>query len=120
MVRIVAGGCALVAVALFVSGGTAGDQVGKAVKSQMVKGTIKQVDSARDVLIVNQKLKGQVVDRELSIRKGTEFVIMTGTQKQEAVGRDGLVLLEGKEGSQVTIACDKDVNVLKVTVKIKK
>ena len=35
-------------------------------------------------------------------------------------GKDGLRLLEGAEGSQVQVKCDKDVNVLKVTVMIKK
>ncbi len=110
---------ALLGIALFVGGTPAGDQVGKPVKAQMVKGTIKKVELSKDLLIVNQKLKKDVVDRELSIRKDTQFVIMTGNNKQEAVGRDGLILLEGKEGSQVQIQCDKDVNVLKVTVKLK-
>jgi hypothetical protein len=120
MVRAFACVCALLALVVLVASGTAQDTpVGKPVRAQMVKGTIKKVDSGKDLLIVNQKLKGEVVDRELSIRKDTAFVIMSGKEKREYTGRDGLVVLEGKEGSQVQVQCDKDVNVLKVTVKIK-
>ena len=119
MLRTVVCGCVsgLVAFMLF-SGSEAA--AGKAKKNQMVKGTIKTVDPAKNLLIVNQKVKKEFVDRELSILETTEFVIMTGKEKKEATGKDGLFLLEGKEGSAVTIKCDKDVNVLKVTVRIKK
>jgi hypothetical protein len=91
---------------------------GKAVKAQMVKGTIKFVDPAKALLIVNQKLttkdgKTQIVDRELSIESTTEFVI----NGDEYVGKGALEELVGKEGASVQIKCDKDVKVLKVTVK---
>ena len=101
--------CALLALSFFAGAGTAVD---KAKKGQMVKGTIKLVDPAKDLLVVNQKVKNEVVDRELSILDTTEFVIISGTDKKEAVGRGGLQLLEGKEGSPVQVKCDKDVNVL--------
>jgi hypothetical protein len=107
----------LVALLLFSGGEAVG---GKAQKNQMVKGTIKSVDPSKSLLIVNQKVKKEFVQRELSILETTEFVIMSGKDKKEATGKEGLVLLEGKEGSQVTVKCDKDVNVLKVTVKLKK
>jgi hypothetical protein len=88
-------------------------------KNQMVKGTIKLVDTSKDLLVINQKVKNEVVDRELSILDTTEFVLMIGNEKKEASGRDGLKLLEGREGANVAVKCDKDVNVLKVTVKVK-
>jgi hypothetical protein len=96
------------------------NKTGKAVKSQMVKGTIKLVDPAKSLLIVNQKVKNEIVQRELSILETTEFVIIKGKDKEEADGKEGLELLVGKEGASVQVKCDKDVNVLKVTVKLKK
>jgi len=95
-------------------------KAGKGAKNQMVKGTIKVVDVAKNVLIVNQKVQKAVVDRELDIRDTTEFVIVDGKDEQTASGAEGLKLLEGKEGASVAVKCDKDVNVLKVTVKLKK
>lgn len=95
-------------------------KAGKGAKNQMVKGTIKVVDVAKNVLIVNQKVQKAVVDRELDIRNDTEFVIVDGKDEKTASGAEGLKLLEGKEGASVAVKCDKDVNVLKVTVKLKK
>ena len=89
-------------------------------KQQMVKGTIKTVDTSKDLLVINQKVKNETVDRELSILDTTEFVVMTASGKREAVGNAGLRLLEGQEGANVQVRCDKDVNVLKVTVTSKK
>jgi hypothetical protein len=109
--------CALVAVAFCVEDGSA---AAKTKKNQMVKGTIKSVDTSKSLLIVNQKLKTEFVDRELSILETTQFVIMQGKDKKEAVGADGLQLLEGHEGAPVAVKCDKDVNVLRVTVRLKK
>ncbi len=100
--------------------GSAPAAKGKAKKNQMVKGTIKTVDVAKNLLVVNQKVKNEVVARELSISEETEFVVITGKDKKEAQGQDGLALLEGKEGAQVKVKCDKDVNVLRVTARIKK
>ncbi len=108
---------ALLALVLFVGTGTAAD---KPQKNQMVKGTIKSVDTVKNVLVVDQKVKNEVVQRELDISDTTEFVITSDAGKKEVVGKDGLALLEGKEGSSVTVKCDKDVKVLKVTVTIKK
>lgn len=116
MLRIVAVLTTVCALAVFAGSGTAGGKK----KNQMVKGTIKLVDPSKDLLIVNQKVKNEVVDRELSILDSTAFVIMTGKEKKEFVGRDGLKALEGHEGSAVKVKCDQDVNVLKVTVTIKK
>jgi hypothetical protein len=92
----------------------------KPAKPQMVKGTIKSVDADKSVLVVNQKVKNEVVDRELSITKETEFVIQDGSQTKSAFGKEGLFLIEKQVGASVQVKCDKDVNVLKVTVKIKK
>src|SRR5262249_42196402 len=117
MVRTIA--FALLALALVVLVGS-GLAEAQAQKNQMVKGTIKSVDTTKDLLIVNQKVKNEFVDRELSIMESTEFVVMNGGDKKEAVGKAGLQLLEGREGSNVQVKCDKDVNVLKVTVTIKK
>jgi hypothetical protein len=115
MVRTVA--CALVALFLFAGLGMAAD---KAQKNQMVKGTIKSVDLKAKVLVVNQKVGNEFVDRELNITENVEFVIKDGKETKEASGIDGLSLLEGKENSSVQVKCDKDVNVLKVTVMLKK
>ncbi|MFO0966356.1 MAG: hypothetical protein U0793_12335 [Gemmataceae bacterium] len=116
MKHFLAGLCGLAIVALVTTSGEAG----KAVKSQMVKGTIKSVDPGKDLLVVNQKVKKEIVDRELSILDTTKFVVVTGADKKEVTGKDGLQLLVGKEGSSVQIKCDKDVNVLEVKVTIKK
>lgn len=110
MLRIVIG--ALLALVIFAGTGLA--------QTQMVNGTIKTVDVAKDVLIIKQKVKNDTVDRELSIRDTTKFIITTGKDKKELAGRDGLQALEGKDGASVAVQCDKDVNVLKVTVTIKK
>ena len=86
----------------------------------MVRGTIKSVNVKDGVLVVSQKVKNENVDRQLDIKDVTEFVITIGTEKKEVSGKAGLELLEGKEGAQVQVKCDKDVNVLKVTATIKK
>jgi hypothetical protein len=117
MVRFLAVACSLVAV-LFLLSGTTVEGV-QAKKPQMVKGTIKDVQLDKDVLIVNQKVKNEVVDRELSILNTTEFVVTIKGEKKEAVGSAGLKLLENAKGATVAVKCDKDVNVLKVTVTVK-
>jgi len=120
MLRLFAVALALSALAL-VGTSTAQDKANPKVKNnQMVKGTVKSVDYKKSVLVVNQKVKNESVDRELSITAETEFVVMQGNDKKEITGREGLALLEGKEGSTVQVKCDKDVNVLKVTVTVKK
>jgi hypothetical protein len=114
MVRLVA---ALVASLFLVAAVGAAD---KAAKNQMVKGTIKSVDTSKKVLIVNQKVKDETVERQLDIRDDTEFEITIGGETKTATGKEGLAMLEGKEGAEVKVKCDKDVNVLKVTATVKK
>ena len=114
MLRVLVSSTAL----LFLAGLVCADE--KPVKNQMVKGTIKSVNVKDGVLIVNQKVKNEMVERQLDIKDVTEFIITVGTEKKEASGKEGLALLEGKEGAEVTVKCDKDVNVLKVTAKVKK
>jgi hypothetical protein len=106
--------CALLGLVFFIGEGQGAPQ-----KNQMVKGTIKVVDSSKSLLVVNQKVKNEFVDRELSILDTTEFVVTIKGKKETANGKAGLQLLEGHEKAQVQIKCDKDVNVLKVTVNIK-
>jgi hypothetical protein len=118
MLRFFAVVFSVAALIIFVGNGDALAQ-----KAQMVKGTIKSVDSSKNLLVVNQKVKNETVDRELSILDTTEFVIMNAGQKKELTGQQGLVALEaieGRVGAAVQVKCDKDVNVLKVTVTIKK
>ena len=112
----------LLSLVIFIGVATSADQAaaGKAVKAQMVKGTIKTVDPAKNLLIVKQQLKGETVDRELSILDTTEFEITIGDVKKEVVGKGCLELLVGKEGASIQVKCDKDVNVLKVIVKAAK
>lgn len=107
------------ALVIFVGYADAADKP-KAAKNQMVKGTVKSVDVSKSLLIVAQKLKNETVERQLDIKNDTEFVITINGEKKEASGKDGLALLEGKEGAMVNVKCDKDVNVLKVTATIKK
>jgi hypothetical protein len=114
MIRLVAALGCLLALILVVGDDAAG---GQAQKNQMVKGTIKSVDTSKNVLIVNQKVKNEVVDRELSITPDTEFVVSAGGATKTASGNAGLQLVEGRLGAKVQVKCDKDVNVLKVTVK---
>lgn len=111
---------ALVSLVLLVGGSTADAQAQKAQKNQMVKGTIKTVDANKGLLIVNQKVKKETVDRELDIQDTTEFVIKTGDDSKTAIGKAALLLLEGKEGATVAVKCDKDVKPVQVTVTLKK
>ena len=90
-------------------------------KPQMVKGTVKSADTTKSQLIINQKVKNETVDRELSIKEETEFVVTDANGKTTTTnGKDGLLLLVGQAGAEVAVKCDKDVNVLKVTAKLKK
>lgn len=106
---------AVVALFVFAGSGVAADQ---AVKNQMVKGTVKKVDASKDLLVINQKVKGETVDRELSIETTTIFIVMIDGKKTEVAGRQGLEMV--KEGASVQVKCDKDVKVLSVTVSSKK
>ena len=117
MVRILAVACTLLAFLFLINAGTEGAALQQ--KAQMVKGTIKSVDFKKNVLVINQKLKNDIVDRELSIEPTTEFVVTKGGTKKEGTGADGLALLEGLEKANVAVKCDKDVKVLKVTVTVK-
>src|SRR5262245_32420749 len=117
MSRTVAFVLAMLALVMFTGTGTTADPVpGKAVKAQMVKGTVKSADPATGVLIVNQKVGNSVVDRELTITQNVEFVITTSKGTEEALGKAGLQLLLDAAGATVQVKCDKDVNVLRVTV----
>lgn len=109
MLRTITIACAMGALIVFAGSGAAAD---KAKKNQMVKGTIKSVDVSKSVLIVNQKVGTELVDRQLSITPDVEFSI----DGKSVFGKDGLSLLSGKEGAGVQVKCDKDVNVLKVTI----
>ena len=117
MLRVVGISMAVLAVGLFLSAGSVDAQNTK--KNQMVKGTIKTVETDKDVLIVDQKVKNETVDRELSITPDVEFTITAKGETKTANGRNGLRMLEGLEGASVQIKCDKDVNVLTVKVKAK-
>lgn len=99
--------------------GTSSDGAVQNKKPQMVKGNIKEVQVDKDVLIVNQKVKNEFVDRELSILSSTEFIVVKGGNTQKATGNDGLKLLENAKGASVQVKCDKDVNVLQVKVMLK-
>lgn len=91
----------------------------QAQKPQMVKGTVKSADAKNLVLVINQVVKNEKVDRELSIKADTEFSVTDADGKvTTASGKEGLLLLTA--GAEVAVKCDKDVNVLKVTAKIKK
>lgn len=116
MVRILSVAVALVAFMLVLHGVTDGAQ---AQKSQMVKGTIKEVQLDKNVLIINQKVKNEIVTRELSIENSTEFVVTIKGEKKEATGVAGLKLLENAKNATVAVKCDKDVKVLSVKVTIK-
>jgi hypothetical protein len=119
MLRIAVGAVLVLAVAVGAGGAADKADKQKTKQNQMVKGTVKSVDYKNGVLVVSQKLKGETVDRQLDIKEETAFEItVEGEKKQDLFGKEGLALLE--EGAQVTVKCDKDVNVLKVTAKVKK
>ena len=109
--------CALLVVGVFAVAGAAADNT---TKPQMVKGTIKSVDPDTSVLVVNQKVKDEVVERQLDILDTTEIEVVSAAGTDSATGKAGLKLLVGQEGASVKVKCDKDVNVLKVTVTAKK
>jgi len=92
----------------------------KAQKAQMVKGTVKSTDPSKNLLVINQIVKEEKVDRELSITATTTFTIKDGDKTIEATGKEGLELLKDKVGATVAVKCDKDVNVLSVTATIAK
>lgn len=118
MVRALLG--ALLSLVILFGWGTADARAQKAQKNQMVKGTIKTVDASKGVLVINQKVKNEAVDRELDIQDKTEFIIKVGDETKQATGKSALLLLEGKEGSSVQVKCDKDVKPVQVTVTLKK
>jgi hypothetical protein len=114
MMKVLACLFSLAAVLLLVAGGDAQDQKKKKAKNnQMVAGTIKSVDVEKGVLVINQKVKNDKVDRELSITEDVEFEVGGKT----ATGSKGLDLIKDRVGASVKVKCDKDVNVLKVSVK---
>jgi hypothetical protein len=114
MVRILAVACTMLAFLFLINAGSEG---AAKQKPQMVKGTIKEVQVDKNVLIVKQKVKNDTVDRELSIETTTEFVVTVNGEKKTGTGADGLKLLENRVGANVQVKCDKDVKVLQVTVK---
>ena len=89
-------------------------------KAQMVKGTVKSADPSKNLLVINQIVKEEKVDRELSITATTTFTIKDGDKTTEATGKEGLELLKSKVGATVAVKCDKEVNVLSVTVTVAK
>jgi hypothetical protein len=111
-----------VAFVLFAGVGSADDKANKQArqKNQMVRGTIKSVDVSKNLLIVNQKVKNEFVERQLDVQSTTEFIVTGPGGKKEGKGADGLQLLEGKEGATIAVKCDKDVKPTRVTVMIKK
>jgi hypothetical protein len=117
MVRAIAGVLTLVALGLFFSTMSEGAVLQKA---QMVNGKIKEVDVSKNLLVIHQKVKKEFVDRELSILDSTEFIVKQGSETKKASGVKGLELLENAKGAMVKVKCDKDVNVLQVTVTLKK
>jgi hypothetical protein len=88
--------------------------------NQMVKGTVKSIDIKSGVLVVAQDVKNEKVDRQLSITENVEWTIKSGAETKVVTGKEGLALIAGKEGAGVQVKCDKDVNVQKVTVTLKK
>jgi hypothetical protein len=109
--------CALLVVGVVAVVGTAADNT---TKNQMVKGKIKSVDADSSVLVVNQNVGDQVVERQLDILDTTEIEVVSAAGTDSGTGKAGLKLLVGQEGASVKVKCDKDVNVLKVTVTAKK
>ncbi len=115
MIRLSAIACALLACAFLLNTASEGAQQ----KNQMVKGTIKEVQTDKDVLIILQNVKKDKVDRELSIEQTTEFIVTRAGVTKTATGSAGLKLLEGAKGAMVNVKCDKDVKVLQVKATIK-
>jgi hypothetical protein len=91
----------------------------QAQKNKMVKGTIKEVQLDKNVLIINEKVKKEFVTRELSIESDTTFIVTIKGEKKEAIGAAGLELLKDAKGANVQVKCDKDVKVIQVKVNIK-
>jgi hypothetical protein len=116
MLRLLAITCSLFAFLLILNGVSDGAQKQK---NQMVKGTIKSVDLDKSLLIINQKVKDEVVDRELSIEETTEFIVMIKGEKKQGTGAAGFKLLENAKGASVQVKCDKDVKVLQVKATVK-
>jgi len=114
MIRAFAG---VVTLCLFLSFSTV---EARQTKNQMVKGTVKSIDTAKGVLVIDQKLKDQTVERQLDITNAVTWVITIGNEKKEVTGKDGLFILDGKKDVTVAVKCDKDVNVLSITANVKK
>ena len=75
------------------------------VTDNLVKGTVKSVDAAKDLLVVQQKVHNKSVDRKLSIAADTEITITPKgeTKTKTASGKSGLQLLERLEGKSVQV-----------------
>jgi len=111
MIRTFVSMFALLAVLFLVTADCSAQNQTKAKNNQMVAGTIKSIDLGKGILIINQKVGNEKVDRELSISEDVEFDVAGKLSS----GRAGMELL--KVGANVKIKCDKDVKVLKVTSK---
>ena len=111
MIRTFVSMLALGVAVLFVTADCYAQNQTKAKNNQMVAGTIKSIDIGKGILVINQKVGNEKVDRELSISEDVEFDVAGKLSS----GVAGMGLL--KVGASVKIKCDKDVKVLKVTSK---
>jgi hypothetical protein len=111
MIRTFTSMFALSVTFFFVTADCSAQNQTKAKNNQMVTGTIKSIDIAKGILIINQKVGNEKVDRELSISEDVEFDVAGKLSS----GVAGMELL--KVGANVKVKCDKDVKVLKVTSK---
>jgi hypothetical protein len=111
MIRTFVSMLALGVAVLFVTADCYAQNQTKAKNNQMVAGTIKSIDIGKGILVINQKVGNEKVDRELSISEDVEFDVAGKLSS----GVSGMGLL--KVGANVKVKCDKDVKVLKVTSK---
>ena len=61
----------------------------RAANNQMVKGSIESINADTSVLVVSQKVKDEVVDRELEILDSTEVEVTTDQGTDSAIGKAG-------------------------------
>ena len=111
MIRTFVSMLALSVAFLFVTPDCSAQNQPKAKNNQMVTGTIKSIDIGKGILVINQKVGNEKVDRELSISEDVEFDVAGKLFS----GVAGMELL--KVGANVKVKCNKDVKVLQGTSK---
>jgi hypothetical protein len=77
-------------------------------KDRTTRGTIKKIDAKEGILTVTVKSKKtEPTDKEFKLSSDTKIVVLSGTEKKEFIGKEGLNNDALKEGAAVTVVTAK-------------